>query len=111
MLAHQMVAIATREEWINWNAERLVEALRKVYPIETTTRFQPSDTRWAEVACCQVMSRLKILIKMHPFTFVSYNPFYSLHIDHIGPLTPDEKGNTHILVMIDAFSRWVALFP
>ena len=26
-------------------------------------------------------------------------------IDHIGPLPLDDKGNTHILVMIDAFSR------
>jgi hypothetical protein len=33
----------------------------------------------------------------HPFTCASYNP--------------DEKGNTHIHVMIDAFSRWVELFP
>ncbi len=49
MLAQQMVTIATREEWLNWDAERLVEALRKVYPAETTTRFQPTDTRWAEV--------------------------------------------------------------
>ena len=61
--------------------------------------------------CCQVMSRLNILIMTHSFTCASYNPFESLHIDHIGPLTPDVKGNTHILVMIDAFSRWVELFP
>jgi hypothetical protein len=27
----------------------LVEALRKVYPAETTTRFQPTDKRWTEV--------------------------------------------------------------
>ena len=54
------------------------------------------------------MSRLKILIKTHPFTCASYNPLESLHIDHIGPITPDEKD---ILVMIDAFSRWVVLFP
>jgi hypothetical protein len=60
--------------------------------------------------CCQVMSRLKILIGTHPFTCASYNPFESLHIDHIGPLPVDDKGNTHILVMIDAFSRWVELF-
>ena len=61
--------------------------------------------------CCQVMSRLKILIKTHPFTCASYNPFESLHIDHIGPLPVDDKGNSHILVMIDEFSRWVELFP
>ena len=34
--------------------------------------------------CCQVMSRLKIFIKTHPFTCASYNPCESLHIDHIG---------------------------
>ena len=61
--------------------------------------------------CCQVMCRLKILIKTHPFTCASYNPFESLHIDHIGPLPVDDKGNSHILVMIDAFSRWVELIP
>ena len=55
--------------------------------------------------CCQVMSRLKILVKTHPFTCASYNPFESLHIDHIGPLPPDDKVYTHILVMIDAFSH------
>jgi len=45
MLAHQMVTVATREEWLRWDAERLVETLRKVYPAETTTCFQPTDTR------------------------------------------------------------------
>jgi hypothetical protein len=47
----------------------------------------------------------------HPHQVASYNPFESLHIDHIGPLSSDDKGNTHILVMIDAFSRWIELFP
>ena len=51
------------------------------------------------------MSRLKILIKTQSFTCASYNPFESLHIDHIGPLPVDDKGNSHILVMIDAFSE------
>ena len=61
--------------------------------------------------CCQVMSRLRIPIKTHPFTCASYNPFEVLHLDHIGPLRPDEKGNLFILVVIDAFSRWVELYP
>ena len=55
-----------------------------------------------------VMSQLKILTRTHPFTAcASYNPLESLHIDHIGSLPTYSKGNTHILVMIDAFSRWV----
>jgi hypothetical protein len=47
----------------------------------------------------------------HPHQDASYNPFESLHIHNIGPPPVDDKGNTHILVMIDAFSRWVELFP
>jgi hypothetical protein len=41
----------------------------------------------------------------------SYNPFEVIHLDHIGPLRPDAQGNMFILILIDAFSRWVELFP
>jgi len=51
--------------------------------------------------CCQVRSRLKIFIKTHSFTCAYYNPFESLHIDHIGPLKVDDKGHSHILVIIE----------
>ena len=61
--------------------------------------------------CCQVMNRLRIPIKTHPFTCASYNPFEVIHLDHIGPLKTDDKGHQYILVLIDAFSRWVELFP
>ena len=40
------------------------------------------------------MSRLQILIRTHHFTCASYNPFESL--------PADDKGHTHILVMIGA---------
>ena len=61
--------------------------------------------------CCQVMSRLHIQIKTHPFTCASYNPFEVLHFDHIGPLRADVNGSMFILVIIDAFSRWMELYP
>jgi len=32
-------------------------------------------------------------------------------LDHIGPIRLDVKGNMFILVIIDAFSRWVELYP
>ena len=35
----------------------------------------------------------------------------AIHLDHIGQLTADVHGNKFILVLIDAFSRWVELFP
>ena len=46
--------------------------------------------------CCQVMSRLHIQIKTHPFTCASYNPFEVLHLDHIGPLRADVNGSMFI---------------
>jgi len=54
---------------------------------------------------------LHIQIKTHPFTCASYNPFEVLHLDHIGPLRADVNGSMFILVIIDAFSRWVELYP
>ena len=60
---------------------------------------------------CQITNRSRILIKTHPFTCASYNPFEVLHLDHIDPLTKDAHGNEYILIIIDAFSRWVELFP
>ena len=60
---------------------------------------------------CQITNRLRIPIKTHQFTCASYNPLEVFHLDHIGPLTKDAHGNEYILVIIDAFSRWVELFP
>ena len=60
---------------------------------------------------CQITNRLRLPIQAHRFTCASYNPFEVLHLDHIGPLTKDAHGNEYILVIIDAFSRWVELFP
>jgi hypothetical protein len=77
----------------------------------------PSITDWMisqfirQCPCCQLMSRIHLQIKTHPFTCASYNPFEVLHLDHIGPLRPDAKGHTFILVIIDVFSRWVELYP
>ena len=57
------------------------------------------------------MNRLRFPIKTHPFTCTSYNPFEVIPLDHIGPFNVDNKGNQYILVQVDAFSRFVELFP
>ena len=46
-----------------------------------------------------------------PFTCAAYYPFEVIALDHIGPLVIDEKGHQYVLVIIDAFSRWVELYP
>jgi len=42
--------------------------------------------------CCQVMNRLRIPIRTHPFTCASYNPFEVLHLDTLVPSKPMIKG-------------------
>ena len=61
--------------------------------------------------CCQKMRRLKPLIHTIPFTLASYQPMKRICIDAIGPINIDGQKYKHILVFIDAFSRYVKLFP
>jgi hypothetical protein len=47
--------------------------------------------------CCQLMSQIKPAIHTVPFTTATYNPMESLNVDTIGPLPPDEDGNTYCI--------------
>ena len=61
--------------------------------------------------CCQKMSYLKTPIHTHPYTLACYSPMERIYIDTMSFETPDEDGNKHVLVIIDAFTRWVELYP
>ena len=61
--------------------------------------------------CCQKMSRIKIPIHTAPFTTASYGLMKKLSMDCIGRLKETEDGYTHILAIIDNFSRYVGLYP
>ena len=37
--------------------------------------------------------------------------FKTVHIDHKGPLNPPSRGNSHCLLIIDAFSRYLMAYP
>ena len=37
--------------------------------------------------------------------------FHTVHIDHKGPLNPMSDGKHHCLVLIDAFSRFIQVYP
>jgi transposase InsO family protein len=38
-------------------------------------------------------------------------PFHTLHIDHLGPFVKSTKKNTHLLVMVDSFTKFVFIAP
>jgi hypothetical protein len=41
----------------------------------------------------------------------SNTPFDTIHIDHVGPFIRSSKGNTHILVIIEAYTKFICLKP
>ena len=38
-------------------------------------------------------------------------PFCTIHIDHKGPIHPTSAGNVHFLLIVDAFSRFLMVYP
>jgi transposase InsO family protein len=44
-------------------------------------------------------------------TWESYDPFYSIVIDYLGPFAEDNLGYKYLFVVIDNFSRYVRIFP
>ena len=38
-------------------------------------------------------------------------PFCAIHIDHKGPLHPPSNRNTHVLLIVDSFSRFLMVYP
>lgn len=63
-------------------------------------------------ACCQKMSKVKPLITIKPFVLSAYDPMQRICIDAIGPIREEgqEEEYNYILVIIDAFSRYVNLY-
>jgi hypothetical protein len=61
--------------------------------------------------CCQKNNTLMDLIRMSHYTTHTYEPWYTINIDTIGPLQESSEGYKHILVIIDCFSRFVELIP
>lgn len=60
---------------------------------------------------CQKLSLIKLAIKATRYSTVTYGPMERLNIDHMGPFPADDRGNIHILAIIDTFTRWIEFYP
>lgn len=47
---------------------------------------------------------------LHPIEKVA-TPFHTLHIDHLGPFVRSKRGNTHLLNIVDSFTKFVFIKP
>jgi hypothetical protein len=86
----------------------LERILKRLQDIKKTWQFQRQHVRWFIDHCsfCLKMSMLKIPIHAYGFSTSTYTPMECLNIDFIGPF-PD---GGYVLVIIDAFTRWVELY-
>ena len=60
---------------------------------------------------CQKNAERLIPVSTEPYTVSAHQLFERVAVDTIGPLPTDIYGNQYIIVMIDAFSRMVELYP
>ncbi len=66
------------------------------------------DVRKAVAECqnCQVQkASFKIKTELQPLPIVAL--FHRWHVDTAGPFRPSSKGNKHIILAIDSFSKWI----
>lgn len=48
--------------------------------------------------------------ELHPIPKVDC-PFHTIHVDHLGPFVRSRKGNSYLLLIIDAYTKFIMLYP
>ena len=59
---------------------------------------------------CQKSRATTPISANRPFTTATYHPMERVSVDAVGPFPTDQDGNSHIVVMIDNFTRFVELY-
>jgi transposase InsO family protein len=98
----------------HWGVDRTIQLIRQYEPKTTSKDLWPylhRDVREFIKACptCQKMSPIKTIINANRFFLASSLPMMKIDMDTIGPLPTDKNGNKYIVVLIDAFSRYITL--
>ena len=60
---------------------------------------------------CQLTWRIPRARNILNRTFLSYDPFYAIAMDFMGPFEPDTHGHIHYCCVVDVFSRYLRIFP
>ena len=108
----QMIASCHNSSVGHWGVEMTLKKVHQKYK---------DKGRWAQqrehvksfirhCPCCQVMSQIRTPILTAKYTMTTYTAMERIYIDSIGPLKEDSKGNRHIVVIIDGFTRWIELY-
>jgi len=89
--------------------ERTMDKIRRA----GVTWYDMKDDVTTYIKSCGLCQKLRLRhrVNIQMATTAVESPFHTIAMDSIGPFEKDKDGNKHILVVIDAFTRWVELIP
>lgn len=94
----------------HFGVEKTLERIKKSYWFSKMTTFVKKYVN----ACIECAYAKKTNSKkegyLYPIEKVEV-PFHTLHIDHLGPFVRSKRGNTHLLVIVDGFTKFVFTKP
>lgn len=94
----------------HFGIEKTLERIKKSYWFPKMSQFVKKYVT-ACIECAYAKknnSRTEGLL--HPITKIE-EPFHTLHIDHLGPFVRSKRGNCYLLVIVDAFTKYVFIKP
>lgn len=94
----------------HFGVEKTLERIKKSYWFPKMSRFIKKYVQ----ACVQCAYAKKTANRkegyLHSIEKVEV-PFHTIHIDHLGPFVRSKRGNTHLLVIVEAFTKFVFIKP
>ena len=94
----------------HFGVEKTLERIKKSYWFPKMSRFIKKYVQ----ACVQcAYAKQTVHAKegyLHTIEKIEV-PFHTVHIDHLGPFVRSKRGNTHLLVIVEAFTKFVFIKP
>ncbi|CAG9089257.1 unnamed protein product [Plutella xylostella] len=94
----------------HFGVEKTLERIKKAYWFPKMSRFIKKYVQ----ACvqCAYAKKSTHAPEGHLHTIEKVEvPFHTVHIDHLGPFVRSKRGNTHLLVIVEAFTKFVFIKP
>ncbi|CAK1578755.1 unnamed protein product [Parnassius mnemosyne] len=94
----------------HFGVEKTLERIKKSYWFSKMSRFVKKYVN-ACIECAYAKKNNSTKEGyLYPIEKVEV-PFHTLHIDHLGPFVKSKRGNTHLLVIVDGFTKFLFARP
>ena len=94
----------------HFSIDRTIAKLRELYWFPSMKRYIKQHISMCFECLVNKTPSGKQQGVLHPIK-PGKRPFAIVHLDHLGPFVKSSKGNVHLLVLVDNFTRFVRLYP